>query len=406
MSLHERFPYQREWLGDIDRSLAETVTRWAEKEVIAKRLEHGEDFDALLVPAMRSLYVDIGLQSLVFPEEAGGSGLCDPSLAVTAAAVLEQVGVADVGLGILLANSFAVQSAIGIEPFRNNGLMNEIAAHFDFSQPVIWSLVLPQYGENDDTPTQAFHGLNAPAQIRAVDYGFVLNGKGVRPQVAGADADGFAVLCATENGEPALALVPGNAKGLTHGKTQATTGLAVSHDADITLTDVRIPASHLVFTGAPRTEEFLSMYRLCCTATITGALFSGWRILKEWGETRVIKGKGQVFKENPLTASLMGKIAGNIGIARLLTYDLARLVANRQEGAALYPTAVNISTNVAELAISALDHTMELMASAGYATEWQLERYWRDVKTVQTRLSPLPDSRITVARHAFDLQTL
>ena len=47
-----------------------------------------------------------------------------------------------------------------------------------------------------------------------------------------------------------------------------------------------------------------------------------------------------------------------------------------------------------------LDRGMELMASAGYATEWNLERFWRDVKTVEALLLPV-QARVHMARHYF-----
>ena len=44
---------------------------------------------------------------------------------------------------------------------------------------------------------------------------------------------------------------------------------------------------------------------------------------------------------------------------------------------------------------------MELMGSAGYAREWHLERYWRDVKSVQSCLGGRVLSGMHVARHYF-----
>jgi alkylation response protein AidB-like acyl-CoA dehydrogenase len=49
---------------------------------------------------------------------------------------------------------------------------------------------------------------------------------------------------------------------------------------------------------------------------------------------------------------------------------------------------------------------MELMASAGYAKEWQLERYWRDVKTVQCYLGASEIAKFDVARWFYQCQTI
>jgi alkylation response protein AidB-like acyl-CoA dehydrogenase len=56
--------------------------------------------------------------------------------------------------------------------------------------------------------------------------------------------------------------------------------------------------------------------------------------------------------------------------------------------------------------MQAIDNTMELMASAGYATEWNLERYWRDVKTVETYVIPETVAQTCMARQYFNLKKL
>jgi alkylation response protein AidB-like acyl-CoA dehydrogenase len=56
--------------------------------------------------------------------------------------------------------------------------------------------------------------------------------------------------------------------------------------------------------------------------------------------------------------------------------------------------------------MKSIDNAMELMASAGYATEWNLERYWRDVKTIETYVVPETAALTDMARHYFDLKRL
>jgi alkylation response protein AidB-like acyl-CoA dehydrogenase len=53
-----------------------------------------------------------------------------------------------------------------------------------------------------------------------------------------------------------------------------------------------------------------------------------------------------------------------------------------------------------------MDATMELMGSAGYATEWNLERYWRDIKTLEATVVPETAALVDMARHYFGLKTL
>lgn len=397
------FPIPQERLTDIDRRLLQTVARWGEKEVRAGRLEHHESWDGLLAPALRKLFVDIGLQSLVWPADAGGGGLGGSTLATTAAAIVEQVAWADVGLAALLADSLALQALLQT-PDRAP-LLAELAPVFLAGRPAPVALVFPDYGTDDGQPPPAFHGLQPPARLTRQDDHWLLSGAAIRPQAAALDAVLFAIVAALPDGEPALALVPGEAPGLTRGEPINKTGLAASRNADLACRAVVTPDNRLLGEGAAAWRDLRAWCDLGCAAAAAGALLAAWEILKEWGEVRVIKGKGQIFKENPLVASVLGEIGERIIVGRRLLYDLAALLARPIDaGAAM--TARAVAHAVLPSAVTALHRAMELMGSAGYASEWQLERLWRDVKTLETTLGPTPAIQTEIARRCFELRTL
>jgi len=406
MKYKEIFPLPIDWLQDVDQSLADTAMRWAEQEVMAKRLEHEEDYEKMLLPAMCKLLVDIGMQGMVWPEDAGGSGIDSPALALTMTAVIEQVARGDVGIGCHLANLFAVSSAIGVQPNRDHALLRKLSTLFCGDQPAIVSLVLPGLGLGGRDARPEFNGLKIPTTATKKEHGWMIQSDHVRPQLAGADGKLFGVMVQTENGEIALALVNGDAEGLRRGETIRQTGLAASRNAELSLHDVFIEDKLLICRGEKRIHGLLSWYYLGCSACALGALLTTYEIIRDWGDARVIKGKRQVFKNNPLTASLMGDIAMCIGVDRLLTYHLAYLLSKpdvygEAGDSAIFATANAVLDQVTQSAMAALDNTMELMASAGYAVEWQLERYWRDMKTLETYLGPPTAAQMNMAGHAF-----
>ena len=411
MKYQETFPVPREWVQDIDESMAETVARWAEQEVIEGRLEHAEDFDKLLLPAMRKLFLDIGLQSMLWPEESGGGGLGTPEAAMTVATVLEQVGFADTGIGFLYANSFALQHAFALEPHRNGELLQELAPVFCGDEVAVGSLVLPGYGNGDLEEGAGFHGLAYQVTAESRNGGWVLSGKTVRPQCSGKNAALFAVAFNAGDGETAVALLKSDIAGLSSGEPIRKTGLAASLNADLDLKEVEVRDALVVLRGEERFREMLSVYYMSCAATCVGSLLATYEILKEWGDTRVIKGKGQVFKENPLDAALMGKAAGRIATARILTYSLARMISRPDiygsaGGQGIFNTAIATFKQVAAAAMLSMNNAMEMMASAGYATEWNLERYWRDVKTIENSVIPETAAWVDLARYYFGCRTL
>jgi alkylation response protein AidB-like acyl-CoA dehydrogenase len=410
MKYQELFPIPIEWVQDLDESMSATVAGWAEREVVSGRLEHREDYDSLLLPAMRKLFVDIGCQAMLLPGELGGGGLAPGGAAVTAAVVLEQVGSADTGIGFLLGNTLSLQSAFGIEAHRDEALLSELAPVFCGDQEAVCSLVLPTYGDGIDGD-RGFYGLDYQVAAAQEDGQWILNADGARPQCSGATARFFGIVFGLEDGTPAVALVSSGAAGLSAGEPLKKTGLAASVNADLELKGVKVPGGYVVLTGADRLRELLCWYYMCCSAVCSGAMLASYEILKEWGDTRVIKGKGQVFKENPLVAALMGEIGGRAATSRILTYDLARMLSRPDiyapaGGQAIYATATAVFKQVSRAVMKSIDNAMELMASAGYATEWNLERYWRDVKTIETYVVPETAALTDMARHYFGLKRL
>lgn len=410
MKFQDVFPLPKEWLQDIDQSLSDTVVRWCEQEVMSRRLEHHDDFDALLEPAIKTLFVDIGLQSLLWPESSGGCECSSPDTAVTLAAILEQVGRADTGISFLLANTFALQSAFGLEPYRSDALLKKTEDIFcDGKEPAVAGLVFPGYGRADQGETGDYHGVPYQVNVSQNDGGFVLNGNAVRPTCAGDLVKLYGVM-GVKDGSPALFLVHKEMDGLGFSEPIKKTGLGAAANAEMDLENINAGPDDLIFEGLEPYQRMQSVYYLGCSASCVGAGFAAWEILKEWGEVRVIKGKGQIFKNNPLVAALMGNIGQKIGLDRILVFNLARLIARPEQwgasqGTCLCATATAITRAICSDTLWAINAAMELMASAGYATEWNLERYWRDVKTVESYLGPEPLGQMEMAGHYFGSKT-
>lgn len=411
MSFVELFPYPGHRLGEIDRALASNVKDWAEKEVISGRLELKEDYERLLQPALGKLLLDIGLQKMFWPESTGGDGYNEPRASYTVAATLEQVGKADTGIAFLAAHGIALQAALALDGNKNDEVLRSVGSMFcDGRGPVIVSFVLPTYAEDGGLPE--WRGRYFQVEAHRGAEGWVLEGRGARPTCSGADADLFGFLCTVDGDEePAFILVPGGAPGLRRGPERKETGLAASRNADLDLEGVEVPVKMCAWRGEEGTRRLLSWYYLGLGASAVGALLSAFEIISEWGSTRVIKGCGCIFKENPLTASVMAEIAGQVGVCRLLVYDLAEILARPGEyedagTEAVFIAASTIVHQVYRTAEECINRVMELMNSAGYAREWQLERYWRDLKTVCCYMGAGELAKMDVARWFYDCRTL
>ena len=404
MSDLSRFPIPTQWIDDEAAILADAVGRWAEREVIDQRHAHGEDVDRLHAPALRSLMADVGLQEFLWPE--AGEGEETAARATLCAVVLEQVGRADTGLGVALANTWALQRLVPPELAPHLGERGALAA-----------LVLPAYGgqrageaptkgsravrAERHEPSAAFHGLRAQVAATAEGEGWHLSGRDVRPLVHGVRAAWFGVVCEVD-GAPAVVAVPGSARGLARGEALRQTGLLACPNADLELRKVAVGGAHRIAAGAAACRELTAWLLLGCSAAASGTQLAAWRILDDWSDSRAIKGKGQPFKKNALVAAHLGDLAERVAVSRTLVYALAQHLDTADAGAeATLALATACARTVLRNAMDTLDGGMELMASAGYATEWSLERCWRDVQTLSTRLLLETAGRTDLARFFF-----
>jgi alkylation response protein AidB-like acyl-CoA dehydrogenase len=405
------FPYPKNRLEKADLDLASSLQGMVEKQVMDKRLELKEDYEKLLGPSLGKLMAEVGLQRMFWPERHGGEEHNQPAASYTVAAALEQIGRADTGLAFLCAHSLALQAALALEGVCREEQCATVAPLFcEGDQPLIVSFVLPAFAEEEGAPEWRGKGLQVKARSEA--GGWTLDGKGVRPTCSGADAGLFGVLCAVEGEEePAFILVPGDTPGLSRGKEFLKTGLAASRNADLGFSGVTVPAANCAWRGDEGLFRLLSWYYLGLAATATGGLLATYEIIREWGDNRVIKGRGHIFKDNPLTGALMGEIAKEITIDRLLAYDLAGMLAESEAyggsgSQELYTSALMLVHHIYSSAEYTINRTMELMASAGYAKEWQLERYWRDLKAVQCYLGAYELAKHDFARWFYQTKTL
>jgi alkylation response protein AidB-like acyl-CoA dehydrogenase len=410
MSDQDLFAYPRGRLQAADLDLAASLQAMVQKEVMDKRLELKEDYDALLAPSLARLMAEVGLQKMFWPEKLGGEEHNEPAASYTIAAALEQIGRADVGLAFLAAHSLALQAAIAAKGSYREELCAAVAPLFcEGNRPLIVSFVLPAMSQDGGAPE--WRGKGIQVRAKSGPDGWTLTGKAVRPTCSGADAGLFGVLCAVEGDEPAFILVPGDSPGISRGQEFKKTGLAASRNADLDFKGVKVPAANCAWRGEEGFLNLLSWFYLGLAAAGVGALLADYEIIKEWGDNRVIKGRGQVFKENPLTAALMGEIAKEIAVDRLLAYNLADILSDPQaygdDGPlAVFTSALMLVHHIYVSAEYTIHRTMELMASAGYAKEWQLERYWRDVKTVQCYLGAYELAKHDFARWFYHTRKL
>lgn len=408
------FLYPKEWVTEEDETLADSVRDWADKEVMPNRQEFDEDYeDKLVGPAMKKLFVEIGLQKMVWPEKYGGEGLNTPAVSSMLVRVLEEISRADSGIGFIFANTFCSLLPIILEPDINDELCSELAPLFCKSNDIkTVSLILPDFGDPEIRTDDDFYGLTAQVTAELRDDGVILNGRNVRPINSGSTANMFGVISSAGDGDLLYVLVPENTSGIKRGKTFFKTGLNSDKNADLSFDKIKLPKKYVVWKGSDMKviKEILSWKALCDSALCVGSIMDVYETAKRWGTDRVIH-YDQTLKENPLVASVYADVSKDIVSSRLLTHNLARILAKPEIygeswNDAVFSTARSISLTVMNASCEAINKAMETMASEGYAREGDIEKHWRDVKSIKNMIGGEIPAKMDVTRYFFECKNI
>jgi alkylation response protein AidB-like acyl-CoA dehydrogenase len=386
-NLDELFLYPKQDMDEESLSVVRLVRQWADKEIVSKRMEYREGYDRLFAEKRKKLSMDIGLQKLTIPSDLGGFGWNSPAKAPALLTLACETGRADASIGFLSVTTWALFLAAGAHDSGKGpcSILAGISADETVRTP---ALILAGPGFTG-VQTPLFLGRSILASARQSEDGFTLNGRGLRPLVAGGMADLFCVVCARGDSTPCLAIVPGDAQGVKRGSPILMTGLNACGNAQIDFYDTPVPGED-VLDGEETIAGFYAWLNLLLAGVGVGAATNFFELLADWSDHRVIKG-GTTLKENPLCASVLADVAEEIAVAKLLLYDLAGIMAAqagswRSDMRRTFAYAGMIGLRALQGALRAMNRGMELMGSAGYAKEWHVEKHWRDVKTIGSLL--------------------
>ncbi len=397
------FFYPVEWLGQESIEIARSAARWADSELIEKRLTLSENFDHQM-HCLKILAKDIGLHGLILPEEIGGSGLEPSQAASTLVRVYEEVGRADPCIGFLSAINMALAVFVMENKDATEELKKEMASYLVGPGAVdLVSYVPPGLGDNEKR-RGILMGREAQAELVKHDQSWSLEGEKARPMNSGYDARMYAVFSSASDGF-FLAFVPSTTQGITRGDIIKTTGLLASRNTDIDFAHVTIPQTHVVPIDEVGYMEVSIWMDLLLAAIAIGSAIDVFRLVRDWADNRIIKGKG-LLKENPMDAAVLAQVAMDIVNSRPKVHNLARAVTRPesfgiQDTRGLFILAESIFLDTMDRCLHSINRAMEMMGSAGYSKEWNVEKHWRDLKTMQVYMGGRTPMEMDAARYFY-----
>ncbi|CAO5150096.1 putative acyl-CoA dehydrogenase YngJ [Frankia sp. AiPs1] len=378
-------------LSDEQEALRRTVAEFAREVVAPVAARHDEErsFPYEVVAGMATM----GLFGLPFPEEYGGMGgdlfsLClaieelarvDSSVAIT----LE----AGCGLGAMPIYRF------GTEAQRRRWLPALCAGE-----------ALGAFGLTEPEAGSDAGGTRTSAQL--VDGSWVVNGSKAFITNSGTRITSLVTVTArtspaggdvTHGGEISAIVIPVPSDGLEVGPAYSKVGWHASDTHPLTLTDVRVPADHLLGERGRGYANFLAILaegRIAISALAVG-LAQGC-VDESIAYARARRAFGQPIASHQAIAFTIAEMEARTHVARTAYYDAAaRALAGR-------PFAKEAAIAKLVSSAAAVDNARaatQIHGGNGFMNEYPVARHWRDSKILEIGEGTSEIQKLLIARH-------
>lgn len=347
-------------LTDLQSSIRQTFAEFTDRKVRPEAV--GIDEEKRFPLELFKEAGELGFFGMRYPEASGGNG---------ADVVSYMLAVMELARGSLsLAAACTMQSLMGTWFLYRFG-DEEIKGYFHEA------LTGNKIGGICMTEPNAGSDLMAIKTIAKVtNEGFILNGQ--KTWVTSAPvADFFTVLARTDNHDQlSIFFVPKNLPGVMVGKSIEKMGVRGSLTSEVGFTDVHLPKNYLlgaIGDGTRCLKEILAEIRIMTGALAIGVATAAYEEALEYARTRVQFGK-PIGKFQAMQLKF-ADMAVKLDTARLYVLHAAAL---SDQNLPRQKEAMIAKLYASECAVSICDDACRVLASYGYASEYNLERYLRD----------------------------
>ncbi len=362
------------------------VRDFARKEIapIAERMDQEKDMPEELIAKMR----DSGFFALAFPETFGGLGVDT----VTYGLVIEELSAASASVSVMIS----VHNSVGSYPvamFGNEEIKAEILPRMAAGEIAAFCVTEPNAGSDAVA-------LSTAARRDGDDY--VLDGSKIFV-TNGQRAQFYMVLARTPGttgyGDIHAFLVERGAPGLTVGKKEDKMGLRASDTVTIEMDGVHVPA-------ARRLGEEGDGFRIAMKALDGGRIgiaFQALGIGRACLEASVrYAGQREAFGKHLWNLDVIrhkiADMASRLHAARLTALHAASL---KDAGVSFTKEAAMAKLLATEAAGFAADEAVQIHGGYGYMREYDVERYYRDVRVTRIYEGASEIQRLVIARHVI-----
>ncbi|MEZ5622685.1 MAG: acyl-CoA dehydrogenase family protein [Burkholderiaceae bacterium] len=351
-------------LDDTQRAIRDAFARFVDDRVVpqAAALDEARAYPRELMHELARL----GLFGMRYPQEAGGSGLALPEFALA----LEEVARGSMSL----AGAAAMQSLMGtkfLQMLGNDDIVGRLFAPA-LAGEKIGAICMTEPGAGSD-----LGGIATSA--RKVDGGYLLSGR--KTWVTAAPVADFFTVFAKAGPERKLTifLVERGFEGLAVGREIHKMGVWALPTSELALDDCFVPDSHRLSREEGDGEQHLRK-TLAEIRVITGAMAIGVARAALDAARRYAGERSQFGKPIDRFQAIQLKIA-EMATALESALHLVRYAAwLHAAGRPHHKEAAMAKLHATETAAMVCEQAARIFASYGYAMEYPVQRYLRDVR--------------------------
>jgi alkylation response protein AidB-like acyl-CoA dehydrogenase len=410
------------WLDETELELVRQVKEYVEQEMIPRRneFEGGWHRDAeraheAIADAYRGL-TELGVQRATISERNGGLGLSNQAVN----AMKEEISRADSGITTALGKVHWMAGML--RQARNEQLMDELFPAVTGESPKTLAVLITEEhgGANIEDGTQEGRPIRVTAERDGDEY--VINGHkkwggaGGPPEHFQTVFEGHLGYFVVTNMEPAkgekgmaIFYVPPDADGLSFSEPIQKAGHAYTdRNIEYWFDDVRIPDVYRV-DDPDRPKQaaqithgaIMAGGKIASAATLLGSAHAAMEIAMDWTADRNIKGKP--VNERPMFANMFGELARDIESARTYYMTVGEMIHDPGSHGPLHSRSMvgragAARSLAADVTTKTFDKAFQLMGSAGFAYDADLDKLKRDSKIVQLWLGGSQRDRLDMAQ--------
>jgi butyryl-CoA dehydrogenase len=345
-------------------AIRDTFARFTDAEIIpaAAAIDEAHEYPTSMVKRL----ADLGFVGMRYPEDAGGSGVD----LVTCCLALEEVA----------RGSMSVAACVTMQALMGTKFL-EMLGNDDIRERLFKpALALDKIGAICMTEPDAGSDLGAIA-TRAVetDGGYILNGS--KTWVTSAPVADFFTVFARAGTEDKLTifLVEKGSDGLVIGRPIEKMGVWALPTSEVAFNDCFVPASHRLSAeigdGEEHLRKLLSEIRIVTAVLGVGIARAALDEAVRYAGER--KQFGKPINRFQAVQMRIADMATDLEAARHITYHAAQLL---DSGAPHRKEASMAKLFATEAAARICDNAARIFASYGYAMEYPVQRFLRDVR--------------------------